>query len=74
MKAAYTLSNKSGLQIQSSTVGIHIPTDDVTYTSASSKPMGSAGALVGDIVTWANGGAIRAGKAKTYTVNMQVRA
>ena len=52
-------------------MGIHLP-DHVTYTSARSKPMGSPGALVGDTATWANGGAIKAGKSKTYTANMQV--
>lgn len=67
----YTLSNKSGLDVRSSTMGIHLP-DHVTYTSSNSKPMGSRGALVDDTATWANGGAIKAGKSKTYTANMQV--
>ena len=72
LKVAYTLSNKSRLDVRSSTMGIHLP-DHVTYTSARSKPMGSPGALVGDTVTWANGGAIQDGKSKTYVANMRVR-
>ena len=53
--------------VQSSAVAISLPSD-VTYTKSSSRPMGSAGTLVGSAVTWAN-----AGKAKTFTAEMTVR-
>lgn len=72
LKVTYTPDNKSGQNIQSSVMGITLP-DDVTYTSSSSKPMASAGTLVEGAVTWANGGAIKAGGSKTFTGTMGVR-
>jgi hypothetical protein len=35
--------------------------------------MGSAGALTGSAVTWANGGAIHAGKSRTFIAEAMVR-
>ena len=69
---SYTLSNKSGQNIQTSAVAITLP-DDVTYSSSGSKPMGSAGTLVEGAVTWANAGAIKVGKSKTYMAAVTVR-
>lgn len=65
MKAAYILDNKSHQNIISSVVGITLP-GSVTYTSSNSKPMGSISTLADNVVTWANGGAIKAGGSKTY--------
>lgn len=47
--------------------------DDITYVSSGSKPRGAAGTRSGSDVVWANAGAIKAGKSKTYTVAATVR-
>lgn len=72
LKVTYALSNKSGQNVQSSAVAIMLP-GDVMYTKSSSRPMGAAGTLTGSDVVWANGGAIHAGKSKTYMAEMRVR-